>query len=192
VPVPTDNPALHQGRVRTTPHVEGQFAAHVYVALTLSRRSQLYSTIRDILSDAKEVVPALHPIWPADARRPELHVSLSRPIFLRAHQREEFKRTVKRIAQLQKPSVRLLTTRLHLIIPSHTSFQVSFTTLSELTNDEKTRTFLTIEIGAGFPDASLHSFRLSLVYLAACNADAQPMRGPFTCLEVYPSTRILC
>ena len=101
-PAPIDNPALHQGRIRTIPHIEGQFAAHVYILLPLSRQSELYKLVQEIFLDAKEVVPTLHEFWP-DGQRPELHISLSRPIFLRAHQREELKRSVKNVAQLQKP-----------------------------------------------------------------------------------------
>ena len=101
-PAPIDNPALHHGRIRTTPHVEGQFAAHVYVSLPLSRQSELYKLVQEIFLDAKESVPTLREIWP-DGQRPELHISLSRPIFLRAHQREELKRSVKNVAHLQKP-----------------------------------------------------------------------------------------
>jgi len=105
LPAPIDNPALHQGRIRTTPHVEGQFAAHVYVSLPLGRQSLLYKLVQEIYLDAKEAVPALREIWPDsnDCQRPELHISLSRPIFLRAHQREELKRSVKNIAIAQKP-----------------------------------------------------------------------------------------
>lgn len=106
VPVPIDNPALHQGRVRTTPHVEGQFTAHVYVSFTLSRRSKLYLVIQDILSDAKIIVPTLQDIW-STTERPTLHISLSRPIFLRAHQREDLKRAVKTVAKGQKRFVRI-------------------------------------------------------------------------------------
>lgn len=116
VAVPIDDPALHQGRIRTTPHVEGQFVAHVYVSLNLNRRSRLYKIIQDILSDAKVVVPSLHNLWSADARRLELHVSLSRPIFLRAHQREEFKRAVKNTTNFQKPFVCQFVCHLHLMI----------------------------------------------------------------------------
>ncbi|KAF8798858.1 hypothetical protein BYT27DRAFT_7228131 [Phlegmacium glaucopus] len=132
-PAPIDNPELHQGRIRTTPHVEGQFAAHVYVSLPLGRQSLLYKLIQEIFLDAKAAVPTLREIWPDSngCQRPELHISLSRPIFLRAHQREELKRSVKNIAIAQKP------------------FILSFATLSEMINDEKTRTFLTMEVGAG-------------------------------------------
>ena len=104
VPVPIDNPALHQGRLRSTPHVEGHFATHVYVSLTVNRHSQLYQTIQDILSDARMIVPSLNDMWPSETRQhPELHISLSRPIFLRAHQREDFKRAVRNAAKSQKP-----------------------------------------------------------------------------------------
>ncbi|KAF8967106.1 hypothetical protein BDZ97DRAFT_1903514 [Flammula alnicola] len=133
-PGPMDNPTLHQGRIRTTPHVEGQFAAHVYVSLALPRQSVLHKVVRDILRDAKKAIPTLHDIWSykEGSMRPELHISLSRPIFLRAHQREDLKRAVKNIAK------------------KHRAFIVFFATLSELINDEKTRTFLTMEIGAGY------------------------------------------
>jgi len=104
-PGPVDIPALHQGRIRTTPHVEGQFAAHVYVSLALGRHSLLYKILQDILRDAKGVIPTLRDIWsPVEANAPpDLHISLSRPIFLRAHQREDLKRAVKNIAKAHKP-----------------------------------------------------------------------------------------
>lgn len=104
-PRPLDNPALHQGRIRTTPHVEGQFTAHVYVSLALGRHSMLYKVLQDILRDAKEIIPTLHDIWSAaevNGHR-ELHISLSRPIFLWAHQREDLKRAVKNISKAHKP-----------------------------------------------------------------------------------------
>ncbi|RDX46438.1 hypothetical protein OH76DRAFT_1528851 [Lentinus brumalis] len=142
---PVDNPALHQGRQRTTPHVEGQFAAHVYIPVTVSKKSRLFGLLSRIFSAAQESVPILHPIGftkaDADAAREgpstsddghvELHISLTRPTYLRAHQHEEFRRAVQAIAR------------------TRVKFPASFATVSELTNDERTRTFLTLEIGAG-------------------------------------------
>ncbi|KAF8195512.1 hypothetical protein BJ912DRAFT_957271 [Pholiota molesta] len=113
---PIDNPALHQGRIRTTPHVEGQFAAHVYVSLALGRHSMLHKLVQDILRDAKEAIPTLRDIGLTGKPRC----------------REDLKRAVKNIAK------------------EHKAFIVSFATLSELINDEKTRTFLTLEVGAGY------------------------------------------
>ncbi|KAI8973981.1 hypothetical protein BD414DRAFT_498765 [Trametes punicea] len=152
--VPMDNPALHQGRRRTTPHVEGQFAAYVYVPVAVDRRSRLYALLLRVFERAKRTVPSLHPIGfsaeagssTSDVQRlegtksvseegqdapVELHVSLTRPTYLRAHQREEFKRGVQKAAKSKR------------------RFAASFATLSELTNDERTRTFLALEVGAG-------------------------------------------
>ena len=110
--VPVDNPALHQGRKRTTPHVEGQWAAYVYVPLRISKRSSLFRTLLRMYSSAKETVSSLHPIGftetdltisspEHDAQFVELHISLSRPVYLRAHQRDEFKRAVQKVAKAQ-------------------------------------------------------------------------------------------
>lgn len=133
VPVPLDNPALHQGRIRTRPHVDGQYAAHVYLSLRLKPRNAIYQLLREVISDAKMSVPALQEICNLDdsCKNTELHISLSRPVYLRAHQREDFKREVMQIVKRHKP------------------FPVSFAKFSELVNDEQTRTFLTMEIGAG-------------------------------------------
>ncbi|KAJ2990237.1 hypothetical protein NUW54_g8532 [Trametes sanguinea] len=145
---PVDNPALHQGRRRTTPHVEGQFAAYVYVPLIVERRSRLYRLLLQILEAARRLVPILHPIGisqpelapisqvtgpPEDATL-ELHISLTRPVYLRAHQRADFKRAVHNAAKAKR------------------RFSASFATISDLTNDERTRTFLTLEVGAGHDD----------------------------------------
>jgi hypothetical protein len=93
---PVDDPSQHQGRIRTTPHSEGQFAAYVYVAVSLSDR--LF--VNEVLNRAKELVPTLQPI-----ANGELHISLSRPTYLRHHQRDEFKRTVKAVASRHSPCV---------------------------------------------------------------------------------------
>jgi U6 snRNA phosphodiesterase len=100
VPVPVDDPTKHQGRIRSTPHVEGQWATHVYINIPLSRQSPFWSLLQNVVSDAKSRVPALHDFWSQDisGSQPELHVSLTRPIFLRSHQREDLKRALKLIA----------------------------------------------------------------------------------------------
>ncbi|KIM78488.1 hypothetical protein PILCRDRAFT_98387 [Piloderma croceum F 1598] len=172
-PTPVDNPALHQGRTRTSPHVEGQFAAYVYVPVVVDARSTLGKLLDEVASHAKEITPELWDVGFLDnheegdvdvegigkRRRTkgerELHVSLSRPTYLRAHQREELKRAVRALAK------------------SHIPFKASFATFSELTNDEQTRTFLTLEVGAGHNELrslsealtpTLHSLRQKEFY----------------------------
>ncbi|KAG6336265.1 hypothetical protein ID866_2819 [Astraeus odoratus] len=173
VPVPVDNPAEHQGRTRSFPHVEGQYAAYVYIPLVLESGDPLGDLVREVVCKVTEEVEGLRRIGEApfvnkggkfeeredDRRDPliadapvggetegmstdnnkrrrhdtklELHISLSRPVLLRAYQRDEFKRTIKGIAESVAP------------------FGASFTTFAELTNDERTRTFLAMEVGAG-------------------------------------------
>ena len=67
---------------------------------------------------------------------PEQHVSLSRTVYLKEHQLESFVAAIK--ARMQ----------------DHTSFRISFAQLAKLTNDEKTRSFLTLEISKGYNEVS--------------------------------------
>ncbi|KAG7444759.1 uncharacterized protein BT62DRAFT_981523 [Guyanagaster necrorhizus] len=144
VAAPVDNPSLHQGRKRNTPHVDGQWAAHVFISLGLNRKSPLFSLLSEAIKSAKDDVPTLNDFWSKDGdTAPELHVSLSRPIYLRAYQREDLKRAVKSLAL------------------THPRFTISFSTFSELTNDERTRAFLTIEVGAGHHQLSQLSTALA-------------------------------
>ncbi|KIK68077.1 hypothetical protein GYMLUDRAFT_155394 [Collybiopsis luxurians FD-317 M1] len=132
VPTPKDNPALHQGRLRTTPHVDGQWASHVYIPIRVEIHSGIYKVVMDALQAAKRLEPALHDFFGPEAGKYfELHVSLSRPIYLRAHQRDDLKRFVRLLAE------------------KCSSFKISFTTFSVLTNDEQTRTFLALDVGSG-------------------------------------------
>ncbi|KAJ7695718.1 U6 snRNA phosphodiesterase Usb1 [Mycena rosella] len=136
-PPHVDDPSLHQGRIRTTPHVDGQYATHIYGSVPLERSSALFKLLCKVIGSAKNAVPTLHDFWssPKDCK-PELHISLSRPIFLRSHQREEMKRAVRCIAEKTSP------------------FTASFAHVSELVNDEGTRIFLALEIGAGHHELS--------------------------------------
>ena len=107
--MPVDNPSLHQGRKRTTPHVEGQFTAYVYSPLLVSKSSKLFQLLVRMYRFAKQGVINLHPIGFPDTANAsemddseetvELHVSLTRPTYLRAQQREDFKRAVRNAAR---------------------------------------------------------------------------------------------
>ena len=57
------------------------------------------------LTDAKHVVPSLHDIGieQEGEKERELHVSLSRPTYLRAHQRGDLKKAVKALAKNHAP-----------------------------------------------------------------------------------------
>ena len=159
---PIDNPTLHQGRKRAQPHVEGNWPTHVYIPIPLSstRNPKLWALLKTAMTDAKGRVPELHtflnghPDDTSGAARDgaEIHIPLSRPLFLRAHQRDNVKKAVKRIADFAAPYVciglwfcRLKSLMLYL----RRRFRSSFACFTMFTNDEKTRSFLSVEIGAG-------------------------------------------
>lgn len=92
--------------------MEGQYATYIYVPLVLHHKDALYKLVEDALTLAKVHVPSLHTIGEQEhhsvrAAQQELHISLSRPLFLRAHQREEFKRDIKQVASSIAPYAHL-------------------------------------------------------------------------------------
>lgn len=73
------------------------------MAVKLVEGSPLYKLVQSVLDDSKEMVPTLQEISKLDDFHHELHISLSRPIFLRAHQREQLKVAVRNAAREQPP-----------------------------------------------------------------------------------------
>ena len=106
--VPLDDPSKHQGRTRTIPHVDGQWAAYVYVPIavrgTLRRVVEFAVGIARKGGDSGTSVD-VHMLGSSDSNvvACELHVSLTRPFFLRAYQREEMKRAVRDVAKAHPP-----------------------------------------------------------------------------------------
>ncbi|KAF8488149.1 hypothetical protein F5888DRAFT_1623416, partial [Russula emetica] len=132
-------PTKHQGRTRTTPHVDGQWATYVYIPIAMR------GTLRRIVEHAVDIARKgggdsgtsvdVHMLGSSDSNSNivacELHVSLTRLFFLRAYQREEMKCAVRDAAN------------------AHPPFVASFAAFSDLTNNERTWDFLCMEIGAG-------------------------------------------
>jgi U6 snRNA phosphodiesterase len=61
----------------------------------LGKDEYLANLLSKALESAKEKVPSLYSIGLDDDSSWELHISLTRPTFLRTHQREDFKKAVK-------------------------------------------------------------------------------------------------
>jgi U6 snRNA phosphodiesterase len=103
--VPLDDPSKHQGRTRATAHVDGQWAAHVYVPIAL--RGALRDIVSRAVAIAKGEVASVRVVGAEDSESVaglrELHISLTRPFFLRAHQREAMKRVVRDAAKAHPP-----------------------------------------------------------------------------------------
>jgi hypothetical protein len=65
------------------------------------------------------------------------HISLSRPLFLKQHQLDSFSSLLKKNLANEK------------------AFTISFAQISQLTNDDKTRSFITLEIGQGYSEVCI-------------------------------------
>jgi hypothetical protein len=91
------------------PHVDGQWAAYVYVPIAVR------GSLRRIVERAVDIARKgggdsgtsvdVHMLGSSDSNvvACELHVSLTRPFVLRAYQREEMKRAVRDAAKAHPP-----------------------------------------------------------------------------------------
>ncbi|XP_059238265.1 U6 snRNA phosphodiesterase 1 isoform X2 [Mustela nigripes] len=165
---PEDDQEKHGGRVRTFPHERGNWATHVYVPY--ETREDFLDLLDMLLAHAQTCVPRL-------VRMEAFHVSLSQSVVLRHH--------------WIIPFVQALKDRL-------ASFQRFFFTANRVkiyTNQEKTRTFVGLEVTSGHPqfldlvsevDRVMEEFDLTTFYqdpsfhvsLAWCVGDARlPLEG---------------
>ncbi|KAL1916928.1 uncharacterized protein VTP21DRAFT_5125 [Calcarisporiella thermophila] len=148
-----DDPALHQGRIRSVPFVEGNWATHVYAKIRLQpdaldhlhlvveRAQNTSASIHSLIGGYDESTEIIEAEEKKEIRNNKdvnnsLHISLSRCVFLKQFQIEPFVRS------LRKPLER------------KGRFSINFTRLSCFVNDEKTRSFIGLEVGSGFDDLS--------------------------------------
>lgn len=82
----------------------------------------------DLTGDKEEILKQCSELEPID----EQHISLSRTVYLREHQLTPFLNAIRDELRDTKP------------------FIISFAQIAPLTNDEKTRSFVTLEVGTGY------------------------------------------
>eukprot|EP01112_Ceratiomyxa_fruticulosa_P011552 TRINITY_DN3141_c0_g2_i2.p1 TRINITY_DN3141_c0_g2~~TRINITY_DN3141_c0_g2_i2.p1 ORF type:complete len:329 (-),score=72.09 TRINITY_DN3141_c0_g2_i2:225-1211(-) len=116
-----NDPSKHQGRIRQFPHVEGNYATFVYIPINLS------SDTHNSLLTIHTKYPNLQPFLPTD----DTHISLSRTFPLLLHHIQPFvdslSKTLKDVRQ----------------------FDVEFTDYKCFTNDQRTRSFVSLGVGTG-------------------------------------------
>ncbi|KAG0095092.1 nuclear protein localization protein 4 [Podila epicladia] len=143
---PVDNPEKHQGRIRSRPHIDGSWPVHVYLDVKLSE--EMFDIVSSFTESARKLVPktismlqsiqamrADPKATPIEAKSAEdateLHISLTRPIYLQALHIGRFVSDVREAFKGKK------------------RFNVSFSGLQAFSNDDKTRSFLSLRIGSG-------------------------------------------
>ncbi|RKO89747.1 hypothetical protein BDK51DRAFT_28115 [Blyttiomyces helicus] len=123
---PRDDPALNAGRTRTVPHIVGNWATFVHVRVIPP--PELADHIARMIDCAREKVPS---ILPTDLLDGGYHVSLSRSVSLKVFQIDSFVDLVKEVVE------------------NRMRFDLGFSGVSNFANDEGTRSFLAIDVGAG-------------------------------------------
>ncbi|KAI9886212.1 MAG: hypothetical protein M1823_002008 [Watsoniomyces obsoletus] len=142
-----DDPALHGGRKRVAPHVEGQWATHIYLEWHPSNAE--FGMLESILAAFDGHMGGhlgLQSLLCSDlgAHLP-LHISLSRPIALLTDQRQSFQDLLE--AEINKSGVR--------------PFEVQCSFLDWVSNYEQTRWFLVLRVARPAEDALIRLLRLS-------------------------------
>ncbi|KAM4833979.1 U6 snRNA phosphodiesterase 1 isoform 2-T2 [Thomomys bottae] len=119
---PEDDSTKHGGRIRTFPHERGNWATHVYIPY--EAREEFLDLLDVLLPHAQTYEPRL-------VRMEEFHLSLSQSVVLRHHWILPFVQTLK---------------------DHMAAFQKFFFTANQVkiyTNQEKTRTFIGLEVTSG-------------------------------------------
>ncbi|TIA81137.1 hypothetical protein E3P98_02217 [Wallemia ichthyophaga] len=131
--LPNDNPAQHQGRTRSKPFIEGAYSAHVFLSVPFEYKLQ--KILSEIYQHFTYKYKSLHSLFPNDPDvENDCYISLSRPLSLRYHQLKKFNSDVGSVSKHHRP------------------ITISFSHLTVLYNDNKTRAFVVIPVVAGYSD----------------------------------------
>ncbi|GAA5903069.1 hypothetical protein JCM5296_001729 [Sporobolomyces johnsonii] len=182
----SDSPLLHQGRTRATPHVQGQWAAHVYLELELTPvfRKTLKHAVFLASSSSSATIHSLLEPPPTPSPTPSRSTSPSTPLLAATSpspapspQPESAQETLH--ISLSRPLFLQTNQRADLLaLVAHVAaetrgFAARYAAFGMLENDERTRRFLAIEVGEGYDqlkalvkrlDASLARLRLPAYY----------------------------
>ncbi|KAL2041543.1 hypothetical protein N7G274_005925 [Stereocaulon virgatum] len=143
-----DDPSLHGGRQRVTPHIEGNWPTHIYIEWYPSTENtkRLDDLLANMREDSSLEALQVHSLLKSDlgAELP-LHISLSRPIALRAEQRRPF--TDSLINAVSKSSI--------------CPFEVAVAGLDWVANYEQTRWFLVMRLEKAPRDSLNQLLRIS-------------------------------
>lgn len=172
--------------------VRGEWLCHVYIEVPQSyimatQWKRLIAGVPD-LADEEEPAAELVDLWQSrdeegpldlhwlheetsgagtndDAAAKRLHISLTRPILLRAHERDAFVQEVTNVIRQSAPDV----------------LDFAFANAASLVNDDATRMFLALEVGQGHEELS-----------AITKALDKRLRELFQAQEYYAEARYHC
>ncbi|XP_011185579.2 U6 snRNA phosphodiesterase 1 [Zeugodacus cucurbitae] len=113
-----DNPAEHNGRIRSFKHERGNWATYVHIPVRSEQLEDILEVCQDLLAD---VINDLHVIE-------DIHISLSRTVVLQHHHIDSFVESLRNTLEV------------------NARFSISLRHLHIYTNDERTRTFIALKV----------------------------------------------
>ncbi|XP_044737389.1 U6 snRNA phosphodiesterase, partial [Chrysoperla carnea] len=119
-----DDPSLHGGRIRNFPHERGNWATYIYLPY---KGNEYFSQLVDGVADICLPITKLEIVN-------DFHISLTKTVILKYHWIESFVSTVR--TKLNANCLK--------------RFQLFFNSMEVYTNEEKTRTFLGLNINSGY------------------------------------------
>ncbi|KAG9232641.1 U6 snRNA phosphodiesterase Usb1 [Amylocarpus encephaloides] len=130
-----DDPSLHDGRKRVTPHIEGNWPTHIYVEwCPLPAEYTLLNKLTTKLkgaSSSNDAASNIHSFLISDLGAPlPLHISLSRPIGFLTESKDDFLLSLQQ--SVKKSDIR--------------PFKITCSGLAWVANFEKTRWFLVLSL----------------------------------------------
>ncbi|KAE8232439.1 hypothetical protein CF326_g2523 [Tilletia indica] len=182
-PSPSPSEVLTPNKAKTLKpgQLEGDWLCHAFIRVSVSNDLRNYlDPIISALSNDEANLPDLEvtstadsvikteldpgPITATGQRRhqlpTELHISLTRPILVRPHEREDFRKLVQGAVEDRQ------------------SFQIHFARLTTLTNDDSSRIFFVLEVGTGWEE--LHNLTTTL---------NKPLHSAFRARSYYTEAR---
>ncbi|CAH1964288.1 unnamed protein product [Acanthoscelides obtectus] len=141
----TDDPALHDDRIRSFAHVRGNWASYAYIPF------ENIDGVVDLVECIINKLAGKIPLKQTD----DFHISLSKTVILKYHWIPTFVESIKSRIELSR------------------KFLVIFDGLKIYCNEERTRTFIGLQIGSGYDsllriveivDKCLEEFSLATFY----------------------------
>lgn len=123
-PILVPEPSISDDQQRTVPHIAGNWSSFVYIEISASLGTQGQILLDDIQREASNLHPSVR-------KNNGVHISLCKTCYLKIFQLEPFMANVARIVN-QMPA-----------------FRIAFQALSRYSNEELTRSFLSLDVGVG-------------------------------------------
>lgn len=136
---------VHQGRLRSFPHVEGNYATLIFITVPVVPSSR--APLEKLLNAVREKLPELKPMLATHRKQPTTHGAVSTAVSMSMAQ-SEYHLSVSRPAPVRLGQIDMIQAALKRNMRRLEPFEVTIGDGIEVfVNDDRTRTFLALRAG---------------------------------------------